>query len=236
MDQVHRFFFYQNTTHSLHHCSRGLDTLGKEAFSHLQKSYANSEGSNSYAQENLATVNFDYLIHAKSIFDLLASAGSNMAKAELVEYALYGLQHEDKEFTTSIHLRQFLTFDEFFNLLQEKQLQKRMSTLSLSTKVEFATDRVAQDQSGNKPHSNNYKGQGGGRGHIWIMGMTIETIGETLSEIMKVGVETIEIEMMATLGLKITMVGVRLTLDTIHLHLTSSTAAPTPSKYSEVSV
>lgn len=66
----------------------------------------------------------DYLIHAKSIFDLLA-AGSNMSKAELVENALYGLQHEYKEFTTSLHLRQSLTFDEFFNLLQEKQLQKR---------------------------------------------------------------------------------------------------------------
>lgn len=97
----------------------------KRGFLHLQKSCANSEGSNS-SQQSIS----DYLIHAKSIFDLLASAGSNMAKTELVEYAVYSLQHEYKEFTTPLHLRQSLTFDEFFNLPQEKQLQKRMAKQS----------------------------------------------------------------------------------------------------------
>ncbi|KAM1723462.1 uncharacterized protein LOC126606888 [Malus sylvestris] len=86
----------------------------------------------------------DYLIHARSLFDSLASAGTSMTDSELIEYILDGLGHEYKEFTTSLHLRQTLTFDEFFDLLlQEEQLQKRMEALSLLNGVALATDRVA---------------------------------------------------------------------------------------------
>lgn len=89
---------------------------------------------------------FDYLIHAWSLFDSLASAGTTMTNSELIEYILDGLGHEYKEFTTSPHLRQTLTFDEFFDLLlQEEQLQKRMEALSLSNGVALAIDRVAQN-------------------------------------------------------------------------------------------
>ncbi|KAI5341614.1 hypothetical protein L3X38_009489 [Prunus dulcis] len=112
-------------------------------------------------------------MHAKSLYDSLFAAGTEMSDEELIEYILDGLGHEYKEFTTSLHLRPSLTFDEFYDLLlQEEQLLKRMSSLSLSTGTALTTDRTSHNHQQNPPHrssnqhshSNSSRGRGRGRG------------------------------------------------------------------------
>lgn len=51
-------------------------------------------------------------MHAKSLYDSLVAAGSQMTDEELIEYILDGLGHDYKEFTTSLHLRSSLSFDQ----------------------------------------------------------------------------------------------------------------------------
>jgi hypothetical protein len=74
-----------------------------------------------------------FLLHAKSIADSLAAAGSPISDTELIESIIDGLGHEYKEFITALHLRPTVSFDDFYDLiLQEEHLLKRMSSLSLS--------------------------------------------------------------------------------------------------------
>ncbi|XP_016647117.1 PREDICTED: uncharacterized protein LOC103322784 [Prunus mume] len=113
----------------------------------------------------------EYLMHAKSLYDSLVAAGSQMTDEELIEYILDGLGHDYKEFTTSLHLRSSLSFDEFYDLLiQEEQLIK-MSSVSLSSGMALAADRSTNQhensdrrQYNNNHSNNNYQGQGRGRG------------------------------------------------------------------------
>ncbi|CAL9011751.1 unnamed protein product [Prunus brigantina] len=78
----------------------------------------------------------EYLMHPKSLFISLTAASSTMTDEELIEYVLDGLGHEYKEFTTSLHLRPSLSFDEFYDLLvKEEQVFKKMSLVSVSTGV-----------------------------------------------------------------------------------------------------
>ncbi|BFG25074.1 hypothetical protein CerSpe_113480 [Prunus speciosa] len=97
-----------------------------------------------------------------------------MTDEELLEYLLDGLGHEYKEFTTSLHLRPSLSFDEFYNLLvQEEQLINKMSVVLVSTDVALAVDRSSTDpqthfnierRPPNNTHwYNGYRGQGRGR-------------------------------------------------------------------------
>ena len=46
----------------------------------------------------------DYLLHAKSLADSLASAGSPLSDSELIDSVLDGLTHQYKEFVTAVHL------------------------------------------------------------------------------------------------------------------------------------
>ncbi|KAH0981005.1 hypothetical protein GBA52_008182 [Prunus armeniaca] len=90
---------------------------------------------------------FDYLLHAKSLFDSLIGAGTAMSDGELIDYILDGLGHEYKQFVTSLHLRPSLTFDDFFGLLiQEEHLLKRMSSISLYTGTTLTSDCAFNDQ------------------------------------------------------------------------------------------
>jgi hypothetical protein len=74
-----------------------------------------------------------FLLHAKSIADSLAAAGSPISDTELIESIIDGLGHEYKEFIIALHLRPTVSFDDFYDLiLQEEHLLKRMSSLSLS--------------------------------------------------------------------------------------------------------
>ncbi|CAL2265447.1 unnamed protein product [Prunus armeniaca] len=95
-----------------------------------------------------------------------------MSDGELIDYILYGLGYEYKQFTTSLHLRPSLTFDDFFGLLiQEEQLLKRMSSISLSTDTALTSDRNPNDQqqiSHNMQYTpNNNSNQGRGRDRNW---------------------------------------------------------------------
>ncbi|CAB4269399.1 unnamed protein product [Prunus armeniaca] len=89
----------------------------------------------------------------------------------------YGRSWSRIQRVSHLNLQPNLTFDEFFDLVnQEEQLQKRMASLSLSSGVALATDRVTEDHSnnsnnrynGNNNHRNN--GRGRGRGRIWNNG------------------------------------------------------------------
>ncbi|VVA38418.1 PREDICTED: UBN2_3 domain-containing [Prunus dulcis] len=62
-----------------------------------------------------------YFMLAKSLYDSLVAAGSQMTDEELIEYTLDGLGHDYKEFTTSLRLRASLSFDEFYDLLIQEE-------------------------------------------------------------------------------------------------------------------
>ncbi|XP_050120308.1 uncharacterized protein LOC126597552 [Malus sylvestris] len=80
----------------------------------------------------------DYLMHAKSLADSLNTAGSSISEDDLIECLLDGLGPEYKEFTTAVHLRPSLLYDDFYDLLiQEENLIKKMSSFSLSNDVAF---------------------------------------------------------------------------------------------------
>ncbi|CAL9017132.1 unnamed protein product [Prunus brigantina] len=95
-----------------------------------------------------------------------------MSDGELIDYILDGLGHEYKQFTTSLHLRPSLTFDDFFGLLiQEEHLLKRMSSISLSTGTSLTSDCNPNDQqqiSHNMQYTpNNNSNQRRGRDRNW---------------------------------------------------------------------
>ncbi|KAB2615840.1 hypothetical protein D8674_022428 [Pyrus ussuriensis x Pyrus communis] len=84
----------------------------------------------------------EYLLHAKSIADFLNVAGSANTEDELIECLLDGLGPGYKEFTTAVHLRPSLSYDDCYDLLiQEENLIKKMSSLSLSSGVALAASR-----------------------------------------------------------------------------------------------
>lgn len=109
----------------------------------------------------------DFLLHAKSIADSLAAAGSPISDSELIDYIIDALGTEYKEFLTSLHLRPTNSFDGFYDLaLQEEHLLKRMASLSLSNGAALAAGRSPQNQQPytNKPHQNFHQNSNRGRG------------------------------------------------------------------------
>ena len=108
----------------------------------------------------------EYLLHAKSIADSLNVAGSAITEDELIECLLDGLGPEYKEFTTAIHLRPSLSYDDCYDLLiQEENLVKKMSSLSLSSGVALAASRRSAGVSNNNSSSSQRSfGHGHGRG------------------------------------------------------------------------
>lgn len=59
----------------------------------------------------------EYLLHAKSLFDSLATTCAALNEAELIDYILAGLGQEHKAFKTFLHLRTSISFDDFYDLL-----------------------------------------------------------------------------------------------------------------------
>ncbi|KAJ6337950.1 hypothetical protein OIU76_007594 [Salix suchowensis] len=91
----------------------------------------------------------DYLNHAKSLLDSLNQSGATMDDDEFISYVLDGLGLEYKELATTLHLHPDIDFDQFYDLaLREEHLQKRMS-LTLTTGVAMAADRVPNNHTFN---------------------------------------------------------------------------------------
>ncbi|KAM2315364.1 hypothetical protein ACFX1S_028273 [Malus domestica] len=116
----------------------------------------------------------DYLLHAKNLADSLTAAGSVISDEELIESILDGLGPEYKEFTTAVHLRSSLSYDDCYDLLlQEEHLIKKMSTFSLSSSAAFTASsrRAGSSHSAHNGHrsfsSPHSFGQGNGRGRHW---------------------------------------------------------------------
>ncbi|XP_021833350.1 uncharacterized protein LOC110773153 [Prunus avium] len=166
-------------------CSTAYEawTLLEKRLSPLSKTYIRTLRDQIHTLKKDPEKSFaDYLIHAKSLFDSVTAAGTSISDGKLIDYILDGLGHEYKEFTTSLHLRPSLTFDEFYDLLkQEEQLLKRMSSLSLSQSVALTSDRSTNDQATqNRAQSTNQHnhsqtrfqnfGRGRGRRRGWHSG------------------------------------------------------------------
>ncbi|KAF9667523.1 hypothetical protein SADUNF_Sadunf15G0032000 [Salix dunnii] len=89
-------------------------------------------------------------------------------------YVLDGLGLEYKELATTLHLHPDIDFDQFYDLaVREEHLQKRMS-LTLTTGVAMAADRVPNEHSFNSrlpsPNYNPNHRFGRGRGRNWNQG------------------------------------------------------------------
>lgn len=99
----------------------------------------------------------DYLMHAKSLTDSLNAAGSNISEDDLIECLLDGLGPKYKKFTTPVHLRHSLSYDDCYDLLiQEENLIKKGSSLSLSNGAAFAAHRPSNGPSKSISNGNHF--------------------------------------------------------------------------------
>ncbi|KAJ6379590.1 hypothetical protein OIU76_016264 [Salix suchowensis] len=117
------------------------------------------------------TIVVHYLNYAKSLFDSLIQSGVTMDDDEFISYVLDGLGLEYKELATTLHLYPDIDFDQFCDLaLREEHLQKPKS-LTLTTGVAMAVDRVPNEHSFNsKLPSHNHNKFGRGCGRNWNQG------------------------------------------------------------------
>lgn len=76
----------------------------------------------------------DYLLHATTFSNSLATAGVIISDEDLIEQVLHGLGLDYKEFLTSYNQHPASTFDDFSDrLLYEETLQNRFSSLNLNS-------------------------------------------------------------------------------------------------------
>jgi hypothetical protein len=123
-------------------------------------------------RKDSSTTVVDYLNYAKSLFDSLIQSGATMDDDELISYVLDGLGLEYKELATTLHLHPDIDFDQFYDLaLREQHLQKRMS-LTMTSGVAMAADRMPKERPFNShmPNHNHGFGRGHGRGRNWNQG------------------------------------------------------------------
>lgn len=82
----------------------------------------------------------DYLIDAKSIFDLFVTVGFPILNSDFVQYVIDGLGLEYQSFITLLHFHSSTIFDKLYDLLIcKKHLQKKHSGMSTLVVIIVAT-------------------------------------------------------------------------------------------------